>query len=189
MIDLTKFCKPHHRYFGEPWSSGEYSYATDGAIAIRIPKIDIKEKPKHLDVDSVIEEAKEKASQDWVVPPPVKIKQSKCYVCDGDGYLYMCITCNGDGCHDCDNVGCLTKTDWISTFGKADINEFKVPCPDCEGTGIELEYSRVTIHGTAFDGKYIKLIDELPNSQISVCSEIALFRFDGGEGALMPIRL
>ncbi|MFA7212093.1 MAG: hypothetical protein WC110_11680, partial [Bacteroidales bacterium] len=70
MIDLTKFCKPHHRHFGEPWSSGEYSYATDGAIAIRIPRIDIKEKPKHLDVDSVIEEAKEKASQDWVVPPP-----------------------------------------------------------------------------------------------------------------------
>jgi hypothetical protein len=50
----------------------------------------------------------------------------------------------------------------------------------------------VSINGAVLDVKYIKMIAALPSAQIEVSPknmEPLLFQFDGGVGALMPMRL
>ena len=52
---LQQFCDTEKSPFREPWSDIKYSYATDGHIAIRVPKLDnVEILDNKLDVTSVI---------------------------------------------------------------------------------------------------------------------------------------
>jgi hypothetical protein len=53
-------------------------------------------------------------------------------------------------------------------------------------------FDNVNIDGSVYGGKYITLINQLPGIQFSAPhneTQPALFKFDGGDGALMPIRM
>ena len=199
MIDLTKFCKPNHKHFGKPWSINNYTYATDGAILIRIPREGDdgkQDESRHPNAGAVLDEAKSIQRHEWVTPPQPEARQEDCSMCDGEGYVYWCRECRGsdDDCPSCDGDGVLTKTMWGLTFGKRSKipDEYKVQCPECCGAGTEMVFNNVNIDGIVYGGKYIALINQLPGVQFSAPydeTQPALFKFNGGDGALMPIRM
>jgi hypothetical protein len=81
-----------------------------------------------------------------------------------------CRACNGDGLDHDDGTdrGC-----WY-----------------CNGYGVK-EYVEAYVGGICFDARYLRLIGSLPGAEIAVGPDYgtpALFRFDGGKGALMPMR-
>jgi hypothetical protein len=39
MIDLKPFCDPNHPDLAQPFSQGDYTYATDSYILVRVPKL------------------------------------------------------------------------------------------------------------------------------------------------------
>ena len=60
MIDLAKFCSRDAgriSSIGTPWTVGEWTYATDGHIAIRVPRRDDVTRSDGPDVQRVMDKA------------------------------------------------------------------------------------------------------------------------------------
>lgn len=170
-IDLKPFCSENdiRYYLNAPFSEGEFSYASNGHILIRVPRRD--------DVPEVDEKSTMKGRVDKLlaenpfvaavpipdIPPPV---EADCYCC------------NGDGAHDY-KCGGAPPYD----------------CGECDGTGKQMDepgdstYPFVDVGGTHFAPKYLRLIKSLPGYQFSpIEGKASPFKFDGGEGLLMPMR-
>ncbi len=67
----------------------------------------------------------------------------------------------------------------------------KCSCPHCQGCIPMDDPCRTITIGTAhYQSKYLRLIATLPNPQFAESGEndAAWFKFDGGDGLLMPIR-
>ena len=173
MIDLMPFCsttKWYKKSMLAPWSHGEYTYATDGNILIRVPRrADVPERPDALDTSrsfaaaGVAPAMRSLAGVRLPAPPP---EEEKCPDCDG----------TGDADHDCPECAC--------------------DCETCDGRGIigpQSTRSEVTvgIGGVPFDAKYIRLILALPNARMAApkYGDVpAWFAFEGGDGLLMSMR-
>lgn len=201
MIDLQKFCatdtdpSPHMR---KPSRCADGIVATNGRILICVP-----------DDGRQAEAAKESLAKSfanfkagltdpsrfWVdattiqLPPAVKCGhchgtghsyQVKCEDCDGEGefdhglHTYECKECGGDG---------FIKTSPHSDGAK------KVECYECDGTGEG--FQAVPAGQAHFQRRYLHLIQQLPNCRLGTMggTGTALFTFDGGWGALMPVRV
>lgn len=169
MIDLQKFCGREHEraYLQKPWSRGEWTYATNGKLMVRIPR--------RPDVPAADEQnpAAEKAEQlfvesnPWECSPAPKIKlpepsDDECEECDGRGTAHDCPTC-------------------------------QCPCSFCIG-GQRRPYHGVyvSIGEVDFKADDIALIVDLPALYLSnsLSREHPMaFRFNGGEGLLMPMKV
>ena len=175
-VDLTKFCFKGENPFKiqEPFSKGKWTYATNGHMAIRVPRLHVPEFPeneKAPDVEELFKEADKRGPYEWVPVPEVKIETVQCGACKGidirkeDGEAFPCKRCNGEG-----------------HYQKAEPVKFPL--------------GAATI---ALSNVYLDLIHrELPNPQIGLIKEAAgdhwtakpvKIRFDGGEGLLMPIQI
>lgn len=134
MIDkkiLMEFCKdtgnPNAKL---PYSIGDYTYATDGFIFVKVSRIaEFTENPKAPDTEK-IEYGEIKA---WY---PVKnIKPPKaidCEVCEGEGKNFTCPECSGCGTVWLSNAWSEypgIKCNLCNGTGKIDF------CEECNGTG------------------------------------------------------
>ena len=193
MLDLLKkFVSQNdpREYMRSPFNRGEWTYATNGHIAVRVPKIDgiATLAEKHIPkLESLFQSA---GGNDFIVlptlPPP-----EKCQMCNGTGAAYECPYCDGKGefehglhtykCKECDGTGQVTS-------GYEAYNEMS--CRHCMGTGVA-RYKPVKVGASHFDLSYLYLINGLPGAKFSPGArqlDMARFVFDGGEGILMPMR-
>lgn len=173
MLDLQPFCSTDETrwYLLKPFSMGEFSYATNGHIEIRQPRREdipeMDEKAPKFDASAPfagIESAVFSRIEADLPPPPETT--GPCKLCDGRGYE-----------HDCPSCDCV--------------------CEPCHGSG-EMDPERfisTSIGGVFFVLSYVRQMLELPGVEISNTAVLSikhkksrplLFRFDGGEGALMP---
>lgn len=190
-MDLDKFCHSTSESMKRPFTRGEYTYATDGHMIVRIPKLDSvepNEKAPHVEnlgwgFDSV---------ERWVDPPLVSPSLlSDCYVCQGTGRQTPCPECFGDGLieictdHNSYTVDCKTCDGEGSVMGDAE------NCSQCKGAGkagetpIEWERGRVS-------AILLFKLGELPKVKLGVCGgdlDPIPFRFEGGDGYMMPMSL
>jgi len=167
--DLRPFCLSNlaklkiRPYLGKPFSIGDFTYATNGYILVRVPVRKAYGPPDSpVGVETVY--AKLLAEISYFPAPAI------------DGPLFVmrdtpCPNCQGRGTlHDCPNCSCR--------------------CQECAGAGKELDYAVVRLPWAVFDAKYISKIWQLPNPCIAACREKGPmpFRFDGGDGLIMPMR-
>ena len=175
-MDLNQFCSRDESrpYLTKPFSRGDWTYATNGHICVRVPRIEgvgeIKPVPGYKVYETAEGFFRDIPSEGFKALPPVNLPDNSdapCAECDGRG-----------SAHDCPSCQC--------------------PCSDCDGTG-HLPAGHgisVGIGGAIYHGRYIAQLQALPGVTVSPPSKIigisdyraAFFRFDGGEGILMPLR-
>lgn len=166
-LDLKQFCSKDRfrEAIVEPFSRGEWSYATNGHLLIRVPRrndIAEIEKAPHIEHLWPKEAPNYRVPSTLVLPPP---KEEDCRTCDGRGTKHDCPDC---GC-DCDDCG---GTGHISTDRNVGIMVGKTP--------IAMRYARVLL---SLSGIQVDDISALVDSVF-----VMRFRFDGGDGILATLR-
>lgn len=202
MIDLKKFCHPTglkemgHLIFREPYFHNGHRYATNGHLFIRVDNTAADESDfiPHLSREiSAIKSMETMLSIELgtVYEIPEQIEIHPCNECAGTGKLKLI------QCEDCDGLGSFTRGqhtyDCLNCDGDGELH---VPgsdehCYCCHGTKIHPDPAAV-IGGSAFNPGYLLMIKDLPNVKIHVTEgrylAPAVFTFDGGIGAIMPMR-
>jgi len=162
--DLQRFCAVKERQsIAQPWSRGDYTYATNGRILVRLPRhADVPENADAPNVEKI-----------WPNPPatvffPIaavelpKATFNECERCEGRGYE-----------HDCPDCRC--------------------ECEKCRGAGdISSDtHTSLAIGGVHFCLLYVRPWLTLPEISVAVPVPPAgplEFRFEGGDGLLMPLK-
>ena len=161
--DLMKFCAgsgSSRRSLQTPFSEGPYTYATDGIVLIRVPRLeDVPENPNApKNVGTVLDSFPQPES--WFeIPEFPAIASEDCEDCDD---------CDGDGM--CEHCG----------VGK---------CPTCNGTGRSIDSMAYVMVGPArLRCIPLSLLKTLPGVLIGPTGELspARVKFDGGDGVIMP---
>ena|SRR3990167_2778804 len=172
MIDLLKFCSSEksRSNFRVPFSKGEYTYATNGHLAIRVARTNLNAP----DCESIFATAIERGDPPWIDLPPFELKQEKCPGCLGTGFV-------DEECRSC---------------AKESPNAYE--CEECEG-GVILSGSAIVKAEKGkvrLAAKYLDLLKDLPEIKIGVDGDESTrsdkpirFKFEGGEGLLMPMRM
>ena len=169
-IDLQAFCGDGEIDFriGSPFSKGEWTYATNGHIIVRVPLVaGLREDGPNA--DKIFENATkgDRPSLILVTPelPPLSDAQAvDCDDCDGTGLVHDCPSCDCK-CEECSGTGL------------------------CDGASPDKAVS-VQIGDVPFACEYIRLVSALPGLRITrpIKEKPWWFSFDGGEGILMPLR-
>jgi hypothetical protein len=165
-IDLQRFCKDHVDLKGntyrEPFTFEGWMYATDGRICIRVRSDDRNSRGKFPPAQSLFVRAMDDARmKQWPEAKYTKHGEWPCVVCDSVGKLMAkCPHCQA--------------------------NTIAHDCPSCGGDGI----ARITRVGNRLVCvKYDEMIRELPGVEYFADGKDfkppLLFRFEGGEGAIM----
>lgn len=185
-MDLKPFCGKS-KAISEPFSGGEYSYATDGSIIIRVPvqAETTKEVPDGLgygfpsfDHDLITS---------WLDMPVLPTNKITCEKCNGTGKEETCHECNGDGIltFESDYNTYEVECERCGGNGKND----EIPCDECEGEGKIPEVPYVKLDSVCLGIKYLELLKDLPDIKFAIVSkdrsEPVRFKFAGGVGLLM----
>lgn len=202
MIDkklLLRFCSNDKTRDSlcRPFNVSGYTYATNGHIAIRVPRM--VEFDANEPINS-IEEPWFKGSlkpADCRIVPKVnpEFAYEKCSVCNGSGSCRECPDCDGEGevvfcsdsgreynfeCRLCDGNGHIPN----AGDGYA--------CSECEGTGTAPKWVLVKLGSKLIACHNLLLMHRLPDCRIApeVTSgyNAIPFIFDGGDGMVMPAR-
>lgn len=167
---LRNFCSGDERrpITCRPWSFGDFSYATNGTIIVRVPLVaDVpivadREKTAKM-VDQWLTNY---ASMERVPAPRIDLPKGRSWTCD---------ECDGRGTkHDCPDCGC--------------------DCRECDGTGRCHQPVLVAWRGTHISRENWRLVTALPGSVIAASPPLPpvhdhiSFAFDGGSGIVMPMR-
>lgn len=194
--DLLQFCMVAEtamraRYdLAEPFSRGQYTYATNGHILIRLPRIaeDAEGELKVEAVAEAISHANLSPLPKLTVPEP-----AECPVCKGFGVVRPCKVCN-EGCKRCD-------WGWIPARKPHPDQE---NCHKCEARKVVYpENSWVYLTARlAVDPRYYAMLSALPDVRVDLTIDCmstswerdqqirgVSFAFDGGDGLVMPIRI
>lgn len=171
MIDLTRFCGVNdvREWMQKPFSLAEFTYATNGVVAIRMarnPDVPLSEKPdlgKFLDRHfGGIEQLVFVAHSTAEIPSDEE-PSAECDHCDGSGRK-----------HDCPNCDCI--------------------CANCGGKGVKsLAQISTTFCGASFRLLHVREILSLRGCEIADAQPNAStgtplkFRFDGGYGVIAPL--
>jgi len=151
MIDLMDFCwKGQARdNLKKPWSLDQWTYASNGHIAIRVPRRDdVPENPKAPEIEQhfALAETLEFKPFTLSIPP---LDYPNCSTCGGRGWGVTCRACNGTGEHNCDCDYCdrqCSECDGycIEPADSDDVPEKdRIPCEECDGSGKRPDERRV----------------------------------------------
>jgi hypothetical protein len=164
MIDLQPFCSTDDTrpYLMKPYSRGEFTYATNNHVLVRVPRRD--DAPEHDKAPNVESVFIKFHKGEFVPAPPFDVPAFETTECD---------ECAGgtEPAHDCPECEC--------------------ECETCDGTGSIVEKASLTIRGSIFDAKYIRLLLALPSLELPTtidAIDAMPFKFEGGDGLLMPMR-
>jgi hypothetical protein len=196
MLDLLmSFCakdsSAQRTYLHKPFRLGEFIYATNGHVAIRIPDdgtIQAEDIEKVKSIGNYFSDVNGK----YVAIPELPAAES-CSHCYGTGKgkpKTECDECDGDGefrhgshyyeCKECDGEGSIEADEGVGEN-----------CEYCNGTG-EQRHQPIKVGKSYFNRMYLVKISTLPN--LKFCNpksenDFCNFIFDGGEGCIMPIRM
>ena len=212
LTDLTAFC----RIWGDlttPFYHNHFVYASDGSLAIRIPAEnldDVLPMTGNRKVAEMAEKLDEHFAADYSKQEShtlsdfdFDLEAEPCKHCEGEGKLYACDECDGDGiighstdyydyeheCYSCDGKGYFTKSEWEREFSRNIEYASTEPCEDCRGTGKTGANPDIFIDGVKFQGKLLKKFMQFEGATITIPEKEkpALIKWDGGEGILMPM--
>ena len=175
------------KYMRSPFTRGEWTYATNGHIAVRVPKIDGVEILPEKYIPSLEGLFQSVGGNDFIALPWMPPLE-ECPLCSGTGIAYECPDCDGEGefehgthSYFCEECGGSGQVEYGSTGVSA--------CRHCDGTGAKRN-APTKVGGSHFDLFYLHLINGLPGAKFSPGAGqegMACFVFDGGEGILMPM--
>ncbi|MRR49342.1 MAG: hypothetical protein EG825_00255 [Rhodocyclaceae bacterium] len=186
----------HREFMQHPILRGEFIYATNGHVAVRVPASNGIASTVCDDKIKDMQSLFDKARSDVFLPTfPELPEANKCAVCNGSGIVYPCPSCDGEGefeykwhdyeCKECGGYGQVDDGD----------EDQKETCEYCAGSGHAQQ--PVKVKDFIFDRRYLSKIKDLPGVRFAVQqgfpTEGAIppgyFVFDGGgEGLLMPMR-
>lgn len=212
--DLQKFCSDEDTryYLRAPFSRGDFTYATDGYIGVRVPRIADVTNEEGPDFEKLMSSTAPAVNTQpfpaVVVPPRGPKPLRPCKDCDGLGYIKQCSHCQGQGetdcyacghecgCEHCDGSGVL---DVMVIDGKPSIakdHADAIPCEDCDGEGVIVDdYKLLPIEiapGLFFSDEVIPKLQTLPGLKLDLRPFDGAphrFEFDGGDGLAMPMRM
>ena len=206
---LQQFCSKsrYEERKHTPFSVGEFSYATNGYLMVRIPRLDdVPERDDALNLDRVAPSFATEIALWLPVPFIAPIAYISCEVCGISGKAYQCPECEGDGSVDPDTkfnsynpVDCKTcegnrqiSREEINSLNNyfGDIEIIEEVCESCSGEGKFYTAQAIPVGDALFSDKYLHSIGQLDGCEIGVVDAVkpSRFRFDGGDGLIMPMR-
>jgi len=205
-VNLEPFCAPSIPQLREPFSIGDFTYAANGHIMVRIPRrpgIPEADKDWRRQLEGGILANLTAALADRSYGPlPLYgdhpgTPPTECGWCDGSGKVVKCADCDGDGEVMCGECGGDRECETCEGCGSVpSVAADAQACRGCNGSGRQ-GIARYPTHD--FDIKYIAMISALPDLQVAFGTAPAnwrdrnnfatamTFRFDGGVGVLMPM--
>lgn len=169
MLNLQPFCVEPDSYrahtLGKPFSRGDFTYATNGQIIIRVPRRD--EVPPS-DVAPTAEQLFAGARSDGfrplrsVVLPPPKRGTVDCADCDGRGKEHDCPDCECE-CTTCHGTG-------------------RVPHSSADAISLNIGKGMITYQNAAH---LLSLPNVMVTEPTGAPGETVAFRFGGGDGLLI----
>jgi hypothetical protein len=192
-LDLTPFLATGESRYSltSPFVRLGHRYFTDGRVCVRVPA------PGETDAD--VHDAFKSANEVFPVSDPGDWKpwpddgwvdgEIQCLACKGIGLVNTrkCITCDGTGETTCDY--CHKSDECEDCWGDGYTGGTK--CKACGGKCWVSGREKQLIGGVPFNAEFVQKILALPNVQYSPSSvqksKPIAFKFDGGEGMLMPL--
>ena len=212
-IDLQRYsandsdCREHLR---KPWRAGEWVYATNGHLAVRVPAASFPDAQENAKAPTTIGDLfarafDSKAPSDFRLMPDLQ-PLKKCGWCKGKGRMHSikCPDCDDDGefmhghhtytCQECEHDPAGPGRLECSP-GDEGANE--TACSACYGLGYQSrDNGRTNIGDAHYSTVYLHMLAELP--QVAICPgepastairpTAAALSFDGGQAILMPYR-
>lgn len=199
MEQLKIFCstdETKHQQLSAPFSVEEYTYFTDGHIAIRVPLIDgVGENPFAPDIKKLPFWDHESFDDFGALPEFSDEDATDCIGCGGAGEVFTCPECHGEGEvmaetthneYECECATCSGSGKYRNPGSRA------LKCDDCDGTG-KNESTPISFGITGISLRHLKKISTLPEIKVSPSTtdpfEAFRFIFDGGVGIVMPSRM
>lgn len=166
-LDLQQFCGTDEtrHYLMKPFSRDGFTWATNGHILVRVAlRPDVPDVDKKFNQNGPLKDIDGATFFRPKFDLPPKPAKGECPTCDGRGFA-----------HDCPDCECQ--------------------CETCDGSG-ESDGERLfstSIGPKIFALNYVRQMLSLRGIELATLPETAdenpmLFRFDGGVGALMPMR-
>ena len=215
LTELSAFC----RDWGDlstPFYHNHFVYASNGALAIRIPAENLND-VLPMQGSRNVEDLASKldgyfASTDYSGQEPHTLSDfdfdlgtEPCSHCEGEGKLNAGDECDGAGeishstdyydyeheCDSCGGKGYFTKSGWERKFPRSNVeNASTEPCEECDGAGTTGANPYIFIDEAKFQGKLLKKFMGFEGATIKVgaVKKLALIEWDGGQGILMPMR-
>lgn len=176
-----QFCakgNPKYAFLLFPIDDGEWSYCSDARICLRVPKFEHKSGV----------EATQKT-----------IEALRGFFAKNNHKDYQPLPATPEGgwgkpCESCEATGKIDEIVCACCGSRMALpNEIVTDCPNCEGRGRFVSRKEFLVVGhQAVSHYYLALISSLPNVTIAPSPTGELdhlhFRFDGGEGVIMPMR-
>jgi hypothetical protein len=166
-INLEMFCDPSRPELAQPFSIGAWTYASNGHVLVRVPRRDDVAERAAPDASRLFPadapKPRYKPAPKFTIPERFE-REEKCWRCRGTGKRHgeHCPTCQ---CED---------------------------CAQCSGTGKITRLETVKIGYALYWAKYIGWLQSLPRLELAKHrggAEPLQFRFDGGEGLVVPCRV
>jgi RecJ-like exonuclease len=213
LTELTVFCKSWGD-LSTPFYHNHFVYATDGNLAIRIPAENLNDnlpEKGNRNVAEMAEKLDEYFAADYSKQEShtlsdfdFDLETELCEHCEGEGKLYACDECDGDGivvystdyndyeheCGSCNGDGYFTKSEWEREFPRSNVeNADHQECEDCGGAGTISANPDIYFDEVRFQGKLLKKFMQFEGATITISKKMtpALIKWDGGEGILMPM--
>jgi len=201
-MDLQLLCsnEPGRESISRPWSAGDWTFATDGRILVRVPRINTEDKYKPLKLeafkfghDAVPEEA-------WVDGVVVdEVDMVDCKRCNGKGGWYNCTECDGEGKVEstCDACGHSHSSSCGNCGGEGIVNTDEGgkfhECHKCHGQKrVADPQSFVEMVGMKFATHLLfNLYNAVGAYKVAVSDDVegaGLVKFEGGTGYVMSLR-
>ncbi len=202
---LNSFCdsEDFREYVRRPWVYHGFAYATNGHWMVRVPAAGLEGlTPYRKGVHPASAEQKFDEAPFAHLQPMARIDCAPCSSCNGRGLGVHenCPCCRGTGefkhhgeTYDCQLCDCTGKT----LRAARDEEKPTAPCIFCGGTGYDFSgpIRRIEHRGYYFQPGYLAALSRLPGVQFGTHPDDgsgqlreAAFRFEGGEGLLMPCK-
>lgn len=204
MINLQAFCHVgrSRTYLSQPYSIGDYTYASNGFVAVRVARQD--DAPENDEAPKLIAEILSGHDARRFGPLPVFDIQSprrvRCGECHGQGSYNDCDECGGSGEHECDHSGCQHTHECHecegtgASQGEVDTSRPVIKCETCIGTGFKPDDRKLSPAENAMFKVYLwNKLAALPGVEVEHpihggTDRPLIFRFVGGYAALMGMR-
>ena len=176
----------------EPWTDGEWTCASEGHIALRVPRVDTITKPQPVELQNDFPWQPD-IDGEWVKIPEYKIpRKIKCKSCLGTGHVATCPECDGEGGVTFENGFHEYDFECLTCYGTGVVKGEGVECKECGGTGlvypvksIQVKFADIIVNGFLLEK--LKQLDGIMLFSVSR-DDLCWFKFAQGHGVFMAMR-